>query len=256
MEKPDLFIAIPCYDAMQCETVEALLRADRELPFPHVIRLHCGESLVTRARNRLASEFIKGNWTHLLFIDSDIIFTPEHITRLLSHGEDLVGGHYALKSNAFWGCVSTLHDDVKQDERGLIGVRGAGTGFLSIGRNVLERMIEALGAELEYEQYDNEGGGKAWDFFGVGVRHEPRGKHDVKRYYSEDWMFCARARELGFKVYLDAHVVLGHIGRINYPLPCSREHLISQGWGYGRRNIHRSSGEIISAPLVPPMAIT
>ena len=41
----------------------------------------------------------------------------------------------------------------------------------------------------------------------------------TRRYLTEDWMFCSRAMALGYKVWADTTVELGHIGTAVYPLP-------------------------------------
>ena len=222
MDKPNLFIAIPCYDTMQCETVEALLRIDRELPFPHTIRFCKGNSLVSSARNTLAAHFLAGTWTHLLFIDADIVFTPAQIVRLLSHNEAIVGGLYA-KRHLHYGeqgietmfCADEIigHDPV----RDLQEVRCVGTGFLSIRRDVFETMVAALGPSIEYvtAACDSREDHRKWIFFPVGMHLDEDG---IQTYLSEDFYFCVRARELGFKVYVDLRVIPGHIGKVTFPL--------------------------------------
>jgi hypothetical protein len=213
--EPHVFIAMPCYGNMPCETVEALLRANKELPFPHTIRFHKGNSLVPSARNQLAADFMAGPWTHLLFIDSDIVFTPAQIVRLFSHNEPIIGGLYAQKLFKTRLCVD---EEIKHDSsRHLMEVCHLGAGFLSIRRDVFETMIAALGPEIEYISTDTRTGRsrQQWDFFSIGIRWCEDGK---PRYLSEDFYFCERARELGFKVYVDLRVMLGHIGQVTFPV--------------------------------------
>jgi hypothetical protein len=203
------FIAMPCYGGIPVEAALSIMRADRELPFPHAIQLTRGDSLVSRARNRLAADFMESvDCTHLLFIDSDVVFEPEHIVRLLSHDEAIVGGLYALKTGAFHWCVDGI---LKPRQDGLVEVRHTGAGFMAVKREVFERMIEAFGPEIGYTAYDCEGGRTEHDFFRVGVFHEQENK--VSRLYSEDWGFCERARELGYKIYVDPKIALKHIGQ-------------------------------------------
>lgn len=52
-------------------------------------------------------------------------------------------------------------------------------------------------------------------FFDVGVIKETPTRN---RYYSEDYLFCRRVRQLGFSVYVDTNIELGHHGWIRYPL--------------------------------------
>jgi hypothetical protein len=42
------------------------------------------ESLITRARNYLVDEFIRSGYTHLLFIDSDILYDPQTFSPFLA----------------------------------------------------------------------------------------------------------------------------------------------------------------------------
>jgi hypothetical protein len=88
--EPNVFIAMPCYGEIPLEVVLAIMRVGG-LPFSHAIHLTPGDSLVSRARNRLAADFLESDCTHLLFIDSDIVFEPEDIIRLLENGPLEVG---------------------------------------------------------------------------------------------------------------------------------------------------------------------
>src|SRR5215467_15539240 len=91
-----LFLAMPVYGGVDAAVVNSLIKADRAMPFPYTLKLLPEDSHISRARNRLAADFLEGDSTHLLFADSDIVFAPEHISRLVSHGEDIVGGLYAV----------------------------------------------------------------------------------------------------------------------------------------------------------------
>ena len=66
-----------------------------------------GDSLITRARNRLVNRFLgRPGLSHLLFIDADIGFSPDQAFRLLASGHSVVGGVYPLK-NIFWDRIAS-----------------------------------------------------------------------------------------------------------------------------------------------------
>jgi hypothetical protein len=62
---------------------------------------------------------------------------------------------------------------------------------------------------------------KMHDFWSVGV-HQPS-----KRYLTEDWWFCQRALDLGYKVWGDSKVMLQHEGRAIYPLELNESASVS-----------------------------
>ena len=57
------------------------------------------DSLVTRARNKLVTEFLKTDCTHLFFIDADISFEPDDLIRVLAFNKPLVAAPYPIKKD-------------------------------------------------------------------------------------------------------------------------------------------------------------
>jgi hypothetical protein len=64
------------------------------------------ESLIPRARNYLADEFLRSGYTHMLFLDSDIEFDPQNVMELLILDKDVIGAPYPKKSIK-WDNVKT-----------------------------------------------------------------------------------------------------------------------------------------------------
>ncbi len=213
-----LFLGLPAYGGMNPHFINSLLllmaaKRNHDL----MIRLCIGDSLVARARNRLCAEFLASECTHMLQIDTDLIFSPEHIARLVAHFTDpdvhIVAGLYPKKQREL-GWVCNILDSVEPPrEDGLQRVKYAGTGCLAFDRSVLETMREKL-PEIEYDPDEGDSPGVKWDFFATGVR-KFGGR---RRYLSEDWMFCQRALDLGFDIWMDAQVVMKHVGEFIYPL--------------------------------------
>jgi hypothetical protein len=50
------------------------------------------ESLITRARNGMAYDFMQSDATHLMFIDADITFDPKDIVRMIDADKDIICG--------------------------------------------------------------------------------------------------------------------------------------------------------------------
>lgn len=156
-----------------------------------------------RGRNRAAANFLATDCDYMLFIDSDIVFTPLDIERLMESNEPIAAGIYFLKSEEVKPCLQTLPGHQPFAVGGMLEVARTGTGFLRIHRSVFEKLKEIA------KPYTNHGRPE-WDFFCSGVVGN--------EWLSEDWYFCDMARAAGFKVMVDTRIQLGHEGSIVYPI--------------------------------------
>lgn len=173
-----------------------------------------GDSLITRSRNNLAHDFLhKTDCDYLLFLDSDLDFTPDGIKKLIDQRKPdaVVCGQYAIKQAELRMCYNALPNELIGPDD-LLKVAECGTGCMLIPRKILETYREKFSA-LEYT--DDQFKDKRTCFFDVGVVAETKEK---SRYLSEDWLFCRRIRQLGFSVYVDVSILLGHHGWVRYPL--------------------------------------
>ncbi len=119
LRKNRLFVATPMYGG-QCNGLYMKACLDLqgicqqygiEIRFSFLFN----ESLITRARNYLVDEFVRSGYTHLLFIDSDILFNPQDVLALMAIDKDVIGGPYPKKSinwrNVFNGAKRVLEND-------------------------------------------------------------------------------------------------------------------------------------------------
>lgn len=211
-----VFVALPIYGMAPWQFTSCFVKElIQNQPCALEISPLVGDSLVSRARNTLSALFLKSDCTHLLFIDSDLVYSSEHIKRLISHDKDVVCGFYPKKQDGplEWVCNAKL-EGAETDENGLTEVRYMGTGFMLVKRCVFDRMIGRYGDQISYHP-DSKPEETEWDFWSVGVHQSPDG---FRRYLSEDWFFCQRWLELGGKVYGDTKIILKHVGQAVYPL--------------------------------------
>lgn len=244
LRKSKFFIATPCYGGMM---MEPYFKSVLRLVFfanKHEINLQFGtianESLVTRARNTLVAFFMKSDCTHLLFIDGDIEFKVDDFLRLYAANKDVAVGAYPKKGLA-WEQIknyvlanpncdsSTIHqtgadyainfifkDPVQKTvevQDGLVRVKDAGTGFMMIRREAIERMMQAH-PELKYNNDLNLD--KSIDEFSYAL-FDTMIEDSSKRYLSEDYTFCRRWQNLGGEVWLDPAISLNHYGTTAFP---------------------------------------
>jgi len=238
-----LFIALPVYNSVEAGFCQSLLRLVADAPVNLMVRMCVGDSLVSRARNTLTADFLASDCSHLFFIDTDLIFKKEHVAQLAARtGEDIVGGLYPKKIEGPLQYVVNSHFEPRPVQaNGLQEMRYVGTGFMKIHRRVFERMIEKYGDTISFTP-DHNPGQKHYDFWSVGTYEYPDGK---RRFLSEDWFFCQRAMDLGFKVWADTRIQLQHVGVAVYPLRSQQPEF------FGGLNPADTSGPRVLAPANP-----
>ena len=127
--------------------------------------------------------------SHLLTIDTDIVFKPEDVFKIeehLNNGLDAVTGIYPVGQPPYPPCIfERIPGDYKltTPKEGLNEIGACGAGFMGINKNVILNMVK--------DPFDNI---KEGDIF-----------------HGEDITFCHHLRELGYKLWSDSSVVLGHV---------------------------------------------
>ena len=106
-KKCKLFVATPMYGGacagMFTRSMMELSSMLAQLEVTMVPYFLFNESLITRARNYCADEFMRSDCTHMMFIDSDIGFNPADVIALMclqteDSDFDIIGGPYPKKT--------------------------------------------------------------------------------------------------------------------------------------------------------------
>ncbi|WP_036261938.1 hypothetical protein [Methylocapsa aurea] len=231
--RPMVFIATPCFGGLvsqhYMQSILGLIQFASQAGFDAALALLGHDSLITRSRNTLVTQFLNTpSATHLLFIDADIAFEAEQVQRMLSFDRDFVAGIYPLKVIDWSGAairraasagetfqtapllyVGTLcaGGALEREGRFATGVY-CGGGFMMLKRRVLERMIAAY-PETRYRSahaYSNATGDANYALFDCMIDKE------TNAYISEDFGFCQKWRDIGGKIWLDTEGRLTHIG--------------------------------------------
>jgi len=231
-----ILIGTPCYNGtVTTNYMVSLFNMVRSLDAEGIqadIMTPSHESLITRARNFIANEFLRQEeYSHLLFIDSDMGFPPDTAARYLKADKDVVCGIYPVKNldmeklrgidlklklpdaeAASLSYAVKFRKGVTPDQDGFVSVEYGATGFMLIKREVLARMAEAY-PELKYHysyamlydhMYDN------YAFFDTMIDPE------TNEYLPEDFSFCKRFRAIGGEVHADLRSRFQHVGTAVY----------------------------------------
>lgn len=186
-----------------------------------------GDALIDRARSREASYFLRNTEDDvLLMIDDDVQFNPLDaikVARLAYEKKGIACGAYIIKREQFqWITCKPLEDSppiIFGTDSVPVEVKWPGTGFLAIHRNVLQDMIDESKNFEEYHpnhlDFLHPTDLKFWDFFMPMKYKFPNGD---KIELSEDWAFGEKARNIGYKIWLDPSVRLTHWGLYGFTL--------------------------------------
>jgi hypothetical protein len=162
------------------------------------------------ARCQMASDALAAGCQETLWIDADTGFHPDAVEQLRAHAEPIICGIYPKKGkrelaiHALPGTAEILFGK----RGGLIEVQYAPTGFLLVRRTVYERIRQQLALPV-----CSAGTGRPLvPYYAPLVR--PDG--DGWWYLADDFAFCERARQCGFRIMADTTIRLWHLGKYDY----------------------------------------
>ena len=184
-----ILIAVPCMDLVQASFAQSLASLNKVGQCAVAFNA-C--SLIYDSRNKLAAKAMKDEFDYVLWLDSDMVFSPDILEKLIADDKDMVSGLYFRRTSPYTPVIykdSELKDgrlvwtDYTDYPKGeLFKVAGAGFGCVLMKTDMIFDMI-----------------GKYGDWF-------------TPLYFSgEDLSFCYRARELGYEIWCDSRIKCGHM---------------------------------------------
>lgn len=210
-----LFVALPAYDFKVSLKLAVSLARMAQDAVRHGVDLQmgsiCGCSILPRARNLLVQDMLESDCDYLLFIDSDINFDPSDVFRLMVWAQDpqkgIIAGVPRVRSSeeVYIAKLEENNGELTLNGHGLVRAERVATAFMLIQRKVLTDMA---GAHPEWKFYDIRTHRDMFALFNYEVT--PEG------FKGEDYLFCDRVRELGYEVWIDPSIQLGHMGVQEY----------------------------------------
>lgn len=189
-----VFIAVPSMDtlpALFCQSLALLQRAgDTQIGF------EVG-SLVYNARNNLARQAIKSEADWVLWLDSDMVFSPDLLQRMLKvcteNDIDFLTALCFRRKPPFTPCLFDRLDKV-----------GRGASYTAL-MSVPDGRFKVGGC------------GFAGVLMSTDVLMSVASKFDGRMFdplegFGEDVSFCWRARQCGYDIWCDSEIEMGHVG--------------------------------------------
>ena len=189
-------VAIPCMDQTSTLFDQCL---DNLIPVGEISKTRNPGSLVYISRNSLSEVAIREGLDYVLWIDSDMVFEPDLMQRLMKRmdeGCDIVAPLFFRRRAPFSPVIyKTIKLGITPDENiingysdypkdSLFEVDACGFGCVMMRVSVLEKVL-----------------------------NEQKALFTPYAQFGEDLSFCLRARRSGFKIYCDSSIKVGHISQ-------------------------------------------
>lgn len=191
-------IAIPCLDMLSSQFAQSMmnLRKTEETSYGMYV-----SSMIYDSRNRFVSNAIINEYDRVLWLDSDMVFEPDMLMRLNAdmdeHKADYVSALFFKRKFPTAPCVykeirygtddgllraeAIPYKDYPKDT--VFECAGSGFGAVMVSVGLMRRIWETYGPPF-----------------------------DPMTQLGEDLSFCWRVKQLGYKMYCDSRVKVGHIG--------------------------------------------
>jgi hypothetical protein len=188
--KTKVIIGMPCTETVKAKTAHAV--GCLAIGNPDIIDFLMIQSCdLSSSRMWLVKEAKKRGATHLLFVDSDMVFPEDTLRRLLAANKDIIGVEYHKRKFPLQ-TVSAYMPDVEKSETEPFKVGIAGTGVMLIKLDI----------------FDNPKMDKNWFSFGRNAEGE--------NVIGEDGWFCNTARAAGYDIWVDPTIKVYHAGEYLY----------------------------------------
>ena len=199
IDKYSLLVGIPIHPSVPMLAPEFLFSMIESIK-PSISSIETNrEWEVDVSRNQIVEKFLTTGYSHLLFLDSDIILQKDTILRLFSHNQPVVSGLYFEKGGTMqsaawfhsrvpWKRAAPI--EIKEDSV-LVPAELIGLGVCLIQRDVFLKMK------------------KPWFQFTLNRTDLPDDERISEDFYWS-WMLY---KQLGIHPLVDVHARVGHLGR-------------------------------------------
>ena len=199
MQGANVLIAIPTRGVWESDFAMSLIGLTKHTKINHEI---VGRKTTNIAGNRqfLAKKAIDDGFSHILYLDDDMVFPKETLDILIEHDKDIIGVNATTRSYPTIQFTSWTMEGKRvftnAKSKGLTKVKKTGFGVILIKTDVFKNL------EMPYFVYDYD--------------------KEKEVYVGEDFYFCDRAREKDYQIYIDQGLSksIMHIGKVpfNYEL--------------------------------------
>ena len=200
-------ILVPFMDHIVQACDDALKELERR---GYPVRRVRGYAAIDQGRNQMATDAMLEGFEETMWIDADVGFHPDAVDQLRSYNLPIVSGIYPQKGKR--ALASHIAPGTPRltfgRDGGLQEILYAATGFLLIRREVYLTIQQKLELPICNERFRH----PMIPYFQPMLQPY----EDGYWYLAEDYAFCQRARDCGFKIMADTTIRLWHYGMYGY----------------------------------------
>jgi GT2 family glycosyltransferase len=182
-----LCIGVPNGGTIKTQTV-ANLYALTQLHIPIYFSMPVS-GYSTYNRNQTVEKAKEIGASHIMFIDGDMLFTPDAVEKLIAHDKDIIAANYHQRDKEPPQSTVFMYQDKKlviydESKTELFECATVGSGFMLIKMSVFDR--------LQQPYFDTD--------------------YVDGQFETEDVVFCKKSLMAGVKIYCDPTIEVGHLG--------------------------------------------
>ena len=199
-----IMIAVPSREQIDVDAVKCLMKLERDSrlnPELDVTLEIAVGTIIHDLRYAMAQKAIDEKYDYVLWIDSDMVFDSDILIDLLNDDKDIVSAVCFMRKSPYEPCIyskmrmgMTLEEDEIEKyldfpENEIFEVEACGMAMCLMKIEALKHILTLSGQP----------------FFPLRNNHRTLG---------EDLSFCYKARSLGYKIFADSRIRVGHIGKL------------------------------------------
>lgn len=192
-------IAIPCLDMVPVDFMTSLINLRKPVGTSYAVQPNC---MIYDSRNNLTAKALMNGYDRVLWLDSDMVFDADLLEKLSDdmddQGLDYVCGLFFKRHKPSGPCIYSrivyeqTAEGIRSDavpyeawpDKTTFEIRGSGFGAVLMKTELLRNV---------------------WEHYGPPF--------DPMVQMGEDLSFCWRASQLGYRMWCDPRVKVGHIGQ-------------------------------------------
>lgn len=199
-----IMVAVPSREQIDVNAVKCLMKLEQDSRLnPELdvtLEIAIG-TIIHDLRYAMAQKAIDEKFDYVLWIDADMVFESDVLIDLLADDVDIVTAVCFMRRSPYEPCIykslrlgmSLYEDQIEKyldyPEDDVFEVEACGMAMCLMKVEALKHILTVTGQP----------------FFPVRSNHRTLG---------EDLSFCYKARSMGYKIYADPRIYVGHIGKL------------------------------------------